>query len=97
MQGREEGVNLLLRACPYDGAHVAQLGGDVGDVLAPEGGANVADGPGGVAALAGLGDVVEGEALVVADGVDLGGVEKAGVVHGAVVEGLDDDLVLVGD
>lgn len=32
-----------------------------------------------------------------ADGVDFGSVEEAGVVDGAVVEGLDDDLVLVGD
>lgn len=89
--------NLLLRAGPYDSAHVAQLRRDVGDVLAPEGGADVPHGPGGVAALAGLGNIVQGEPLVVADGVDLGGVEEARTVDGAVVEGLDDDLVLVGD
>lgn len=96
-QRTRERNDLLLRSRPDDGAHVAQLGRDVGDVLAPEGGADVADGPGGVAAFAGLGDVVQGEPLVMADGVDLGGVEEPGAVDGAVVEGLHDDLVFVGD
>jgi hypothetical protein len=45
-----------------------------------------------------LGDVVQGELLIVGQGEDARGLQPGGVVDGGVVvDGLDDDLVLVGD
>lgn len=84
-------------ASANDGAVVTQLGRHVGDVLTLEGVPDVADVPGRGAVLVALCHIVHGELLVVGHGVHLRVVEEAGEVHGAVVEGLDDDLVLVRD
>lgn len=74
------------------------LGQHVGDVLALGDLAHISKVGSGDTFVLLLCEIEEGELLVVREGKDLGAVQKPGVVdRGAVVQGLDDHLVLICD
>lgn len=87
-----------MRSGSEHGAATVRLGRHARHVLTLQGAAHIAKVAEGVAGEVLLGDVVESELLVVGQGENARGLQPGGVVDGGVVvDGLDDDLVLVGD
>lgn len=88
--------DLLLRPDAHDSATAVKLGRHVSDVLTFQLSPHITKVSNGRALLVLLIQVEHSELLVVGQRVDLGGAQEGGVVDGAVVEGLDDNVVLVG-
>lgn len=87
-----------MRARPNNRTTPVHLGRHIRNILTPQHSPQIAKVQRRIAIGALLGKVVQRKLLVVGEGEDLGGRQPGGVVDGGVVvEGLQGDVVLVGD
>lgn len=96
-EAKKERADVLLGSDTDDSTASIHFCRHIGHILTLQLAADVAKVGHGGPLLVRLFEIEDGKLLVVRQRVDFGRTQEAGMVHRAVVEGLDDDIVFVND